>query len=267
MTASTVRSDYDALAQLSQTFGQNAENAARMLQQLRGQMDVLQGGDWIGTGASAFYREMSGDVLPTLTRLVRALESGGQTVAQISQIMKTAEDEAARQLRGEGGRAAGGAGAAPGAPGGRGRQRRRARRRGNGGPAGGGGDTGGSGGPLGGLADWLGDNAELKGDGKVFEFNFKKGNTESPFSPELAIKYGVEGSAFGDAEAADGWSAVGGAMGAKVGLDKDGPIAALYAEGVWASRPRATRYLPATKTWASPAARRPRCSRAKPWRV
>jgi hypothetical protein len=188
-------------------------------------MDVLQGGDWEGKGAAAFYREMNAEVVPTLARLARALEASRQVVVQINQIMKAAEDEAARYLRGEGGPGGGGVPGAPGAaaPG--------AGAPGAGGPGGAAGETGGSNSLVDRFTDWFGDKAEFKADGaKGFEFNFKKGNSDSPFSPEFAVKYGAADSVWGDAEASDGWAAVGGDVGFKVGVDKDGPIAALYAE-------------------------------------
>lgn len=239
MSAPVVRSDYDTLTRVAQTFGKNAADTQQALQRLRSQMDVLQGGDWLGQGAAAFYREMNADIVPTLARLSRALEASHQVVMQISQIMKAAEDEAAQYLRGENGRGGAGAPGEPGAPG------AGAPGAGGGGAGGGAGDPGAGGGgtgpggsPTGGsnslvdrFTDWFGDKAGFKADGaKGFEFDFKKGNNSSPFSPELAIKYGAADSLFGNAEDSDGWAALGGDVGFKVGMDKDGPIAALYGE-------------------------------------
>jgi len=102
MTAPKVRADYDSLKQLAASFGGQAQAARQTIQSLQGQMDVLQGGDWIGQGATAFYQEMGGSVMPTLKRLAGALESAQQSTLQISQIMQQAEAEAARVLRGDG---------------------------------------------------------------------------------------------------------------------------------------------------------------------
>ena len=115
MASSVVRADYDALRSMSQSFGRGAEEARQSLQRVRSQVAVLQGGDWKGTGATAFYQEMDSSVVPTLTRLVKALEQAQQVTLQISQIMKGAEDEAARCLTVQGGGAA--AGNAPAAGG------------------------------------------------------------------------------------------------------------------------------------------------------
>ena len=239
MSAPVVRSDYDALTRVAQSFGQHAADTQQSLQRLKSQMDVLQGGDWLGQGATAFYREMNSDVVPTMARLMRALEASNQVVMQINQIMKAAEDEAAKHLNGgnggggagtPGGPGAPGAGAGGGGPGGPGGGSAGDPGAGGGSTGPGGGETGGSNSLVDRFVDWFGEKAQFKGDGKGFEFDFKKGSNGSPFSPELGLKYGAEGSVFGDAEASDGWAAIGGGLGAKVGVDKDGPIAALYAE-------------------------------------
>jgi WXG100 family type VII secretion target len=100
MSTAVVRCHYDDLRQVSHTFQQQFEIAQQLTQQLRSTVEVLAGGDWVGQGASAFYQEMEGQVLPTLQRLSRALESAAQNTSQITQIMHQAEDEAARVLRG-----------------------------------------------------------------------------------------------------------------------------------------------------------------------
>ena len=111
MASPTIRADYDQLKDAANRFSGQAQEAQKMLQSLQREMDVLQGGDWVGTGATAFYREMGGQVLPTLKRLTTALQSAQQTTLQIHQIMAQAEAEAARWLRGDGVGAATGAAA------------------------------------------------------------------------------------------------------------------------------------------------------------
>ncbi len=235
MAAPRVRVDYEALKQIAQGFSQQADATRQTLQTIQRAKDVLEAGDWIGQGATAFYNEMHGDVLPTITRLVRAFEAGNQAALQINQTMKAAEDDAARVLRGDGARG-GGAAAAPGqagAAGAGGASAGQPGQAGGGAAPGSGGETTGGAGESGGFMHWLGEKAKLEPDGKLFEFDFKKGGeggSKSPFSPELAVKYGVAGSVWGDDEAKNGWAAVGGGAGVKFGMDKEGPIAALYAE-------------------------------------
>lgn len=131
MAAPTVRAEYEQLKEAAKRFSSEAQAAQKTLQSLQRELDVLQGGDWVGQGATAFYQEMGGQVLPTYKRLASALSSAQQTTLQIQQVMSQAEAEAARWLRGEGsgaaaalggaaaftGAAGGGAGSGPAAPG------------------------------------------------------------------------------------------------------------------------------------------------------
>lgn len=109
MTAPRVRADYDALRQMSADWRQQASETAKSLQQLRSQMQTLEGGDWVGQGATAFYGEMNGQVLPTLKRLTDALNAASDTTQKISALMKQAEDEAASCFKLNGAAVAGGA--------------------------------------------------------------------------------------------------------------------------------------------------------------
>ena len=114
MPPAVVRADYAELARVAACFAQHAEQSRRMLQRVRSEQATLQAGDWLGQGAQAFYAEMNGQVVPTLNRLVRAMDEAQRVTLQVSRILKEAEDEAARCLRTNGnGAAAGGPAAAP----------------------------------------------------------------------------------------------------------------------------------------------------------
>ena len=160
MPSNRVRADYDQLAQISRGFQTESDSAQRMIQSVRQAMDTLQGGDWIGPGATAFYTEMNGQVLPSLNRLASALTEAARVTQQINTMIHQAENEAAAVLRRQSGEGGGG----PGSPGG-------------GGP-GAGGESGGSGGLTGipfidGAIDNLAKTFKLKGkftSGKGFEF-------------------------------------------------------------------------------------------------
>ena len=56
MTAPQFRGDYEMLAQIAQAFGQHASLTKTSLQRIQREVNTLQSGDWIGTGANAFYR-------------------------------------------------------------------------------------------------------------------------------------------------------------------------------------------------------------------
>jgi len=99
MAPPTVRADYDQLQQVASGFSQNEAGLQQLLSLIKQNVDILRGGDWIGQGATAFYKEMDDSVLPTMDRLVKAMDAASQQMATISTIMKNAEDAAAAALR------------------------------------------------------------------------------------------------------------------------------------------------------------------------
>lgn len=94
MPAPQVRSDYDQLQVIQNTFSAQSDALQRMNQNLKSRMDTLHGGDWIGEGAKKFYGEMNDQVMPSLKRLEKAMAEAARTTQQILRIMKQAEDEA-----------------------------------------------------------------------------------------------------------------------------------------------------------------------------
>jgi WXG100 family type VII secretion target len=86
------RVDYDDLARLAGLFGKEADQLRRTFRQVERTVEVLRNGDWVGQGATAFYREMSSDVLPAMKRLTSALDAAGRTVKDIVQTAKEAEE-------------------------------------------------------------------------------------------------------------------------------------------------------------------------------
>jgi WXG100 family type VII secretion target len=93
------RGDYEALRQIAQTFAQHTITTQHMLEQLKNHMGVLQGGDWQGQGATKFFLEMDGQVLPAIQRLSHALDESNRVVVQISAVIQQAEDDSARLFR------------------------------------------------------------------------------------------------------------------------------------------------------------------------
>src|SRR5258705_10481660 len=102
MAAAKVRADYEQLKELARQMSRQAQTARQSLGALQQRLDTLQGGDWVGQGANAFYQEMAEQLLPAFRRLADALEAASQSAAQISAIMAQAEADAARVLRGDG---------------------------------------------------------------------------------------------------------------------------------------------------------------------
>lgn len=100
MGADIIQAQYDQLAGLAQRFGAQAETADAVRQVLDQRLAPLQQGGWQGRGSAAFIGEMQGMVLPTVQRLAQALRLASATTRQISQLMRNAEEEAARPFRG-----------------------------------------------------------------------------------------------------------------------------------------------------------------------
>src|SRR5688572_17936278 len=95
MSSPVVRADCDRLTEIAKNFGEQAAQLRQIHQQLSRQTGTLQGGDWLGQGAQAFYGEMNGQILPTLNRLISGLEAAADTTRQVNQVAQQAENEAA----------------------------------------------------------------------------------------------------------------------------------------------------------------------------
>ena len=91
--AEHVEISYDTLTNIKSKFGQLAQNVERMRSKLASQSDSLQGGNWKGHGADAFYREMNGEILPAVDRLHTALEEAAAVTGEIAEKFKAAEED------------------------------------------------------------------------------------------------------------------------------------------------------------------------------
>ena len=88
-----IRVDYDQMDKASRVFASESENVKRSIDSLKGVIEVLEGGDWIGEGANAFYREMHSQVMPALKRLMEALASAGRVTLEIKRIFEETEED------------------------------------------------------------------------------------------------------------------------------------------------------------------------------
>jgi WXG100 family type VII secretion target len=109
MPAQRIKGDFDSLPRISKTFSTQAREVQQIFKSLKRQVGVLQGGDWEGKGAKAFYAEMEGLVLPSLTQLMQALEGGSRSSDMILKLLQQAEADITRLFRGEFGGLLGGA--------------------------------------------------------------------------------------------------------------------------------------------------------------
>jgi len=86
-----IRADYDQMPQVSKKFEREAANVKRSIDSLKRTIEVLKGGDWVGEGANAFYREMESEVLPAMQRLLTALEMGSGVIQAIVRLLHETE--------------------------------------------------------------------------------------------------------------------------------------------------------------------------------
>jgi WXG100 family type VII secretion target len=98
MSAPHIRCDHDALGQVSQMFSKQSSEIAGVNKKLKSAMETLEGGDWIGRGATAFFQEMNDAINPSMQRLQEALDEASSTTKEISKTMEDADDEAQRVI-------------------------------------------------------------------------------------------------------------------------------------------------------------------------
>ena len=94
-----IRADYDQLEQVASQFANQSQAIQQMLQNVRGSMDPLEGGGWIGRGSDAFFTEMQSEIIPANERLQQALDEANRVTKQIVQVVKQAEDDASSPFR------------------------------------------------------------------------------------------------------------------------------------------------------------------------
>ncbi len=87
-----LRGDYDQLPEISKRFEREAVNVKRSIDRLNRVIQTLKGGDWYGEGATAFYREMESEVMPSMQNLLRVLQLGSGTTLKIVKVLQEAEE-------------------------------------------------------------------------------------------------------------------------------------------------------------------------------
>src|SRR4051812_36388133 len=108
MSTDVIQANYDNLDNLASRFSRRAEVATRLHSRVMRGVKVLEDGAWAGQAATAFFNEMESGVFPALSRLHTALTAGDEVMRQIAEILRAAEQDAARPFCGTGGSSAGG---------------------------------------------------------------------------------------------------------------------------------------------------------------
>lgn len=99
MAAPVIQTDYDRLVEVARGFGRNAETVAALHKQVQRSVQALRQGGWDGRGATAFFAEMNGEIVPALDRLNGALHEAQAVTVKIKAVLQAAEEEAARPFR------------------------------------------------------------------------------------------------------------------------------------------------------------------------
>ncbi|MFV9504535.1 MAG: WXG100 family type VII secretion target [Oscillochloridaceae bacterium umkhey_bin13] len=94
-----IRAEYEQLNQVASRFVQQAQAIQQMTQRIKASMAQLEQGGWIGRGASAFFDEMNGELLPACQRFYNVLNDSSQATKEIVQVMRQAEEEAAAPFK------------------------------------------------------------------------------------------------------------------------------------------------------------------------
>lgn len=102
MSARVIQCDYDDLASIMSNFSQQADQTRQLMEMMRRVVGDLQSGGWIGNGAQAFFAEMEDLVFPGMNRMADALADAGSATQRISELLRSAEEEAARLFQGDG---------------------------------------------------------------------------------------------------------------------------------------------------------------------
>jgi WXG100 family type VII secretion target len=100
MSNDRTRGDYDELKSIQSKWQQEAEAIDQMNANLASCLQTLEGGDWIGQGARAFFAEMNSQVMPSLKRLNKALASAAKNTNSIAREIKSAEEASSSMLNG-----------------------------------------------------------------------------------------------------------------------------------------------------------------------
>lgn len=94
-----IQVDYEQLETITQRFTALSEDIQTVQRTMQQRVDALIHGGWVGRGSTAFYNEMSDDVLPALARLDAALAESSAISRQIAVLFNAAEEEAAAQFQ------------------------------------------------------------------------------------------------------------------------------------------------------------------------
>jgi WXG100 family type VII secretion target len=94
MPSILVKIIWDDVAKASKQFSQQQSEIAKVNRKLKAAKDDLHSGKgWVGKGATKFFQEFDQDIMPSMTRLEKALGSAERVAKQVEKTMKDAESQ------------------------------------------------------------------------------------------------------------------------------------------------------------------------------
>jgi len=87
----TIKLDFDAFKNIEGSFRTQETAAQQTIGKLNKVVEQLRGGDWIGEGATAFFNEMDGEVMPAMKRLQKVMAEGDRVSKQIEKLQHECE--------------------------------------------------------------------------------------------------------------------------------------------------------------------------------
>ena len=91
--AGTTQVNYDEMQGIIKALQTEEEDIRALLQQTKSKVEALHGNQWVGQGADQFFNEMEGTVLPSMGKMVYALDVAGRVAQQIINIIHGADEE------------------------------------------------------------------------------------------------------------------------------------------------------------------------------
>lgn len=101
MDTAIIQSEYEQLRQVASRFRSQAERTVDVESHVKQVVGMLQQGGWHGTGALAFFDEMDSEIFPAVARLASALEEAQSVTLRIANVLRQAEEEAAKLFQGD----------------------------------------------------------------------------------------------------------------------------------------------------------------------
>ena len=98
MRVDIIQADYDKLEQIANRFRQQTDETQHLIHTVQQSMGLLEQG-WEGQAANKFFQEMHQELLPACQRLAKTLNISSQTILNISDLLRQAEEEAASPFR------------------------------------------------------------------------------------------------------------------------------------------------------------------------